>query len=82
MKTLDRSGFRGRRLRIRRELEEESEKEALKGSCLWREMEGRVREEEAIVESEFEESGRAKREDEEESVHRIRERWRRECMYG
>ena len=77
MKTLDRSGFRGRRLRIRRE----SEEEALKGSCLWREMEGRVREEEAIVESEFEEGGRAKREDEEESVHRIRERWRRECMY-
>lgn len=65
MKTLDRSGFRGRRLRIRRELEEE---EALKGSCLWREMEGRVREEEAIVESEFEKGGRAKREDEEESV--------------
>ena len=64
MKTLDRYGFRGRRRRIRRELEEE----ALKGSCLWREMEGRVREEEAIVESEFEKGGRAKREDEEESV--------------
>lgn len=44
-------------------------------------MEGRVREEEAIVESEFEEGGRAKREDEEESVHRIRERWSWECMY-
>lgn len=43
-------------------------------------MEGRVREEEAIVESEFEKGGRAKREDEEESVRRIRERWRRECM--
>lgn len=77
MKTLDRSEFRGRRLRI--PFPRRGELEALKGS-FWREMEGRVREEEVIVESEFEESGRAKREGAED-VRSIREWWRREFMY-
>jgi len=74
--TLDRSRFRSLALRRVAFLKHSEELERMNESegSLWREMEGRVSEEEeeaAMVESERE-----------EGVRRIRGWWRRECMYG
>lgn len=79
IKTLDRSRFRSLALRRvtflnqKEELELLNEWEALKEGSFWREMEGRVREEEEVAMVEGERAARREEdEEEEEGVRKIR----------